>query len=236
MRKKVLIKGPVLSRSGYGEQARFAMRSLREYEDKFDIYIAPINWGALSWTWEDSEERKWIDSIIEKTLIYESQSQQVPGNIKYDISLQVTIPNEFDASLAQYNVGYTAGIETDRVTAFWIQKCMEMDKIIVVSNHSKDVFQNTSYEAKNEQGEVVQSLKLDKENQNHPEIVSVNYPVKETAAVKFEHKFSTKFNFLTVAQWGTRKNIESTIGWFVEEFKDEKDVGLIVKTSFREYV
>ena len=39
MRKKILLKGPVLSRSGYGEQARFALRSLREYENRFDIYI-----------------------------------------------------------------------------------------------------------------------------------------------------------------------------------------------------
>ena len=30
---------------------------------------------------------------------------------------------------------------------------------------------------------------------------------------------------------GARKNIESTIGWFVEEFKDE-EVGLVLKTAF----
>ena len=131
MRKRVLVKGPVLSRSGYGEQARFAMRSLREYEDRFDIYIAPTNWGKLSWTWEDTEERQWMDAIIEKTMIYESQCGALPGNQKYDISLQVTIPNEWDRNLADYNVGYTAGIETDRTSAVWIQKCLEMNKIIV---------------------------------------------------------------------------------------------------------
>ena len=112
MRKKVIVKGPVLSRSGYGEQARFAIRSLREYEERFDIYVIPTNWGQLSWTWEDNEERKWIDSIIEKTLIYESGTRDVPPHHKYDISLQVTIPNEWDKGLATYNVGYTAGIET----------------------------------------------------------------------------------------------------------------------------
>jgi glycosyltransferase involved in cell wall biosynthesis len=35
---------------------------------------------------------------------------------------------------------------------------------------------------------------------------------------------------LAVAQWGPRKNLENTIRWWVEEFKDE-EVGLIVKTS-----
>jgi glycosyltransferase involved in cell wall biosynthesis len=232
MRKRILVRGPVLSRSGYGEQARFAIRSLREYEDRFDIYIAPTNWGMLSWTWEDTDERRWIDRVIEKTMIFETQNGNVPGNEKYDISLQITIPNEWDRSLASYNVGYTAGIETDRASAMWIQKCLEMDKIVVVSNHAKDVFYNSAYGMKDANGNVIE-LKVDKSEAMHPEIVSVGYPVKDTESVKFDHNFKTKFNFLTIAQWGIRKNLESTIGWFVQEFKDNEDVGLIVKASMQ---
>ena len=33
-----------------------------------------------------------------------------------------------------------------------------------------------------------------------------------------------------MAQWGPRKNILNTISWFVEEFIDNPDVGLVVKT------
>lgn len=233
MRKKILVRGPVLSRSGYGEQARFAMRSLRDHEERYDIYVIPTNWGQLSWTWENNEERRWIDSLIEKTMIYQSQTPNVPSGERYDISLQVTIPNEWDNSLAKYNVGYTAGIETDRTSAVWLEKCMQMDKIIVVSNHAKDVFYNTVYDMTDSQGNVVQQLKLDKESPHHPPIEVVNYPVKEISTTKLDHKFSTKFNFLTVAQWGARKNLEATIGWFVETFKDNEDVGLIVKASIR---
>lgn len=233
MRKRILVKGPVLSRSGYGEQARFALRSLRDNEERFDIYIIPTNWGQLSWTWENNEERQWMDSLIEKTMIFESQTQNIPKNQKYDISLQITIPNEWDRNLAAYNVGYTAGIETDRTAAAWIQKCMEMDKIIVVSNHAKEVFYSTAYDMRNSEGEIIQQLKLNEENPSHPAIEVVNYPVKDTGKVKFEHKFPTKFNFLTVAQWGPRKNLEATIGWFVEQFKDNEEVGLIVKTAIQ---
>ena len=234
MRKRILVKGPVLSRSGYGEQARFAIRSLREYEDRFDIYIIPTNWGQLSWTWENTEERKWMDSIIQKTVIFESQNSNIPGMQKYDISLQVTIPNEWDANLAAYNVGYTAGIETDRTSAEWIQKCSEVNKIIVVSNHAKNVFESTSYDIKNQNGSIVRKLKINKDVGTHPsEIIPVGYPVKETGSVKFEHKFPTKFNFLTVAHWGPRKNLECTIGWFVEQFRNNEEVGLVVKTSIR---
>jgi len=38
------------------------------------------------------------------------------------------------------------------------------------------------------------------------------------------------FNFITLAQWGPRKNFDNTVKWFIEEFKDE-EVGLIVKTN-----
>tara|TARA_R100001224_G_scaffold113247_1_gene97954 strand:+ start:134 stop:1453 length:1320 start_codon:yes stop_codon:yes gene_type:complete len=233
MRKRILVRGPVLSRSGYGEQARFAVRSLKEYEDRYDIYIIPTNWGQLSWTWEDTEERRWIDAIIEKTVLYESQNRNIPGSQKYDISLQVTIPNEWDNNLAAYNVGYTAGIETDRVSPLWIQKCHEMNKIIVVSNHAKDVFHNSSYAVNDQQGNLIQNLRIIKDDINHPEIISVNYPVKETKTQNFDYKFSTKFNFLTISQWGPRKNLESTIGWFVEQFREKSDVGLVVKASIQ---
>ena len=43
------------------------------------------------------------------------------------------------------------------------------------------------------------------------------------------------FNFVTVAQWGPRKNMENTIRGFVEEFHDE-EVGLVLKTSISKIV
>ena len=41
--KKVLVRGPILSRSGYGEHARFVYRILKSREDLFDIYIQPLS-------------------------------------------------------------------------------------------------------------------------------------------------------------------------------------------------
>ena len=57
-----------MTRSGYGEQSRFALRALRSREDLFDIYIQPLQWGKTSWVSEEDEERKWIDERIEKTI------------------------------------------------------------------------------------------------------------------------------------------------------------------------
>ena len=48
--------------------------------------------------------------------------------------------------MATTNIGYTAGIETTKVAPGWIQKANEMDKVILVSNHSKNIFENTMYD------------------------------------------------------------------------------------------
>ena len=47
MKKKIFVRGPVLSQSGYGEQSRFALRALRSQQDLFDIYIQPINYPTV---------------------------------------------------------------------------------------------------------------------------------------------------------------------------------------------
>lgn len=218
MKKKILLKGPLLTRSGYGEQARFALRSLRSREDLFDIFIQPLQWGQTSWSTDMTDERIWIDQTIEKTIGHIQQGGQ------FDMSLQVTIPNEFQA-LAPVNVGYTAGIETTKIAHQWIEKANEMTKIIVVSNHSKHIFENTEYQAQNRKtGEQV-TLRT------QTPVESVNYPVKTFENLpEIELNVSTPFNFLTVAQFGPRKNLQNTIKWFIEEFRND-DVGLILKSN-----
>ena len=103
MRKKIFVRAPCLSQSGYGEQSRFALRALKSREDIFDIYIQPIPWGKTGWVWENNEFRRWMDSRIIQTQIALQQK-----NLSPDISLQITIPNEFE-KLCPVNIGYTAG-------------------------------------------------------------------------------------------------------------------------------
>jgi len=220
MKKKIFVKGPVLSQSGYGEQSRFALRALRSREDLFDIYIQPINWGNTGWVWEETEFREWVDQRILQTQVRIQQKQLQP-----DISLQITIPNEFER-ICPINIGYTAGIETDRVAPVWLQKGNEMDKILVVSNHSKNTYVNTIAEARNQQTGEVFPYKLE----TPVEVVWENTPLSENIEdiPNFEPRHD--FNFLCVSQMGPRKNMTNTIKWFVEEFIDQ-EVGLIIKTN-----
>ncbi len=216
MKKKIFVKAPVLSATGYGEQSRFALRALRSREDLFDIYLQPIPWGQSGWVWDDNEEREWIDARIAETQVLLQQQQLQP-----DISLQITIPNEFK-KLCPINIGYTAGIETDRVSPIWLQKGNEMDKILVVSEHAKSTYEGTI--AMLQDG---RQYKLE----TPVEVVHETTPLAETVEIAgFNPRHD--FNFLVVSQMGPRKNFNNTVEWFVEKFHDE-EVGLILKTSLK---
>ena len=221
MRKKILLKGPILSRSGYGEQARFALRSLLKHQDRFDIFIVNTNWGQTGWTSQNDEERKQIDFLAKKTYHW------MQNDNKFDISLQVTIPNEWE-KIAPINIGYTAGIETTKVAPQWVEKSQLMDKIIVTSNHSKNTLVDTTYDLKNIKTDQI----VGKTSVSTP-VEVVSYPAKQAKKKSIDLDLDTEFNFLTVSQWGPRKNIDRTIGWFIENFKDNEKVGLVVKGFIR---
>ncbi len=222
MKKKIIVRGPALSRSGYGEQTRCALRSLMAHKEEYDIYLLNTSWGQTGWIAEDDEDRRWMDLLLLKTQNY------INNKGEFDVSLQVTIPNEWE-KMAPINVGYTAGIEATNISPAWIEKSNLMDKIIVVSNHAKSGFDNTAYQVQNSKtGEVMNNYRCT------VPIDVVNYPVRKLEKTKLDLDFTTDFNFLVVAQWGPRKNLENTIKWFVEEFIDEP-VGLVLKTSFKNH-
>jgi glycosyltransferase involved in cell wall biosynthesis len=221
MRKKIIVKCPSMSQSGYGEQARFALRALREKEDLFDIYLINIPWGNTGNAILEQEEKQWIDNLNTKTQL---AAQENGGKLHFDISLQITIPNEFE-KMADVNIGYTAGIETTKVSPQWIEKANMMDKIIVPSRHSKEVFCQTVYKAKNKETNEEVDFRL----QTPVEVCA--FPAIEGQYNIPELQLQTSWNFLTVAQWGPRKNVEATLISFLEEFKDESDVGLVMKLN-----
>ena len=219
MIKRVLVRGPALTQSGYGEHTRFLLRSLRKNPDKFDVYLVALGWGQTGWLSEDTEERRWIDEIILKTHHYAQSGGQ------FDMSVQVSIPNEWER-IAPYNVGVTAGIETTKVSPVWLERCNLMDKVITISEHSKQVLQDTVYQGVNRETKQPMTLKCD------VPVEIVHYPVKDEKPDNLGIKLKYNFNYLMVSQWGPRKNIENAVKWWVEENYDE-EVGLIIKTSLK---
>ncbi len=215
--KKILIRGPLLSQSGYGEHARFLFNALRQRED-VDLYAITTNWGATGWLPDFNEERAAIDATIAKTVNY----LQAGG--KFDASCQVTIPNEW-VKLAPVNIGVTAGIETDKISRKWVELSSIVDKIIVPSTFAKQGFDKTSYKVKDQFGK-------ERDFRCHTPVSVVGFPVKDytkTTPIK-DFDLQHDFNFLVDAQWGPRKNLEMAIKGFIEENYDQ-EVGLVLKVS-----
>ena len=222
--RKVMIEGPAFTNSGYGEHTRLVIRSLKDRED-LDLYLNPVNWGQTSWSFEDGAERKLLSELVKKTAQKYRDLPQEQWAQVFDLYIHVGIPNEFNKK-GKYCVSVTAGIETNKVSPNWLIKTHQgIDKIIVPSEHSKSTFMNTSYKAMDQSTNREVDLTV-----NCP-ISVVPYPVKvyETQDELFE--LDNDFNFLSIALWGPRKNIENMLRWYVDEFRNE-DVGLVLKTGF----
>jgi len=212
--KKVIIVGPILSRSGYGEMARFALNSLKNVPD-IELFVLPTNWGNTGWLHENNAERVWIDELVVKTAL---RTQQMNGNPDYDISIQISIPNEWK-KIAPINIGYTAGIETNLISPAWLQPSLSIDKIIVISEHAKAGFINTIFG--NPQGQQFRVT---------TPVEVVHLPYRDCPKKTLELNLKHDFNFLAICQWGPRKNLEQTIVGFLEEFRNE-NVGLVLKVN-----
>ncbi len=211
--KNVILRAPVLTQSGYGVHSRQIARWLIEKAEKNEIMltIQCVPWGDTSWYLNGELE----DGLIEKIMRYSSSN---PG--PFDVSIQNILPNEWDPSLANFNIGISAGVETDKCHDLWVEAVNAMDMVIVPSTHTRDTFLKT--------GSVNKKIHVVPES--YPDCFREN-------SVKDKFDFEAKFNFLVFGQFGSRnpdldrKNIINTLKWLIEEFKDDPEVGILLKTN-----
>tara|TARA_B100001250_G_C19802202_1_gene791623 strand:- start:1511 stop:2884 length:1374 start_codon:yes stop_codon:yes gene_type:complete len=244
MKKMMLICAPITSRSGYGEHARDLVRSYMEH-DKYEIHIQDVRWGDCPRNALDKKnptDKQMLDLILK-----EPSLPRQP-----DIYVDIRIPNEFQ-TIGKYNIGITAGTETNAVSQEWLQGCNKMDLCIVPSNHSKAGFVNSLYDeiqqAPNGQQQKVGELKLEKPMEvlfeGADEDVYKPLDTKEIDSEFFDWlntEVPEKFAFLLVGQWTKgnygedRKDIGKTIKVFYETFANKKkQPALILKTNGATY-
>lgn len=210
--KSVVLRGPALSQSGYGVHCRQVARWLLQ-QPNIDVKFHVLPWGDTPWFINPDAQDGLIGKIMQRT---------VDGSFKADVSIQLQLPNEWDASIARYNVGITAGVETDKCNPEWINNVNSMHAVIVPSKHVAQSFTNT--------GKVNVPLHVIPES-------FVDAILKNDSELPPLHEFSTKFNFLVFGQitgnnpFNDRKNTFFTLKWLCETFKDNKDVGIVVKTN-----
>ena len=210
--KKVLLRGPLLTASGYGEHSRQFFRWLETRND-IDLKVQCLNWGHTTWYIDANIEEGLVGRIMSKTN-FDFQKE------KFDLSIQVQLPDEWDTSIARYNVGVSAFIETTKCSKKWFDCCNKMDKIIAPSKHAlKSVLANGKLQKRAHViSEPLNPLVLKEDN-------------------SFNINLEPDFNFLIVSQLtdmqpeDDRKNIAKTIAAFCEKFDGNKNVGLVIKTN-----
>jgi glycosyltransferase involved in cell wall biosynthesis len=224
---KLLFRGPVKTRSGYGSHSRDLLESLYKM-DMFDISIDSCGWGSTPLTALEGDNlfHKWIESNIV------NEFQGLP-----EVYIQVTVPNEFQR-FGKLNIGITAGIETTVAPKEWIDGCNKMDLIITTSNFSKEILTNTVYTEKDSKTNViVKQHKIEKPIEVLFEGVDTSiYNDKINDDFKLDIK--ENFAYLFVGHWlkgnlgQDRKDVGMLIRCFVEAFKNESDKpALVLKTS-----
>ena len=209
---KVLLRAPLLTNSGYGVHSRQIFEWLEQKKD-IDLRVDCLRWGHCPWIVSPDGLNGLAGRIMSRAAPFQKHES-------VDVSFQVQLPNEWDPKLAKKNIGFSAFVETDRCNPTWLNACNSMDAVVVPSEHVKTCISNT--------GHIDVPLFVIPES--YYECLS-----KESHAL--DVNFSTKFNFLLFGQLtGTnpasdRKNLFYTIKWLCETFKDNKDVGIVLKTN-----
>lgn len=213
MKKNVILRAPLLTQSGYGVHSRQIFRWLESRSDLYDFWVHLVPWGNTTWFIDENR----LDGIVGRIM---KKSGGHPN--KFDISIQVQLPNEWDPNLAKFNVGITAAVETDKCNPAWSNNINAMDLVIVPSEHAKlNLLSSGNVEKRIE---VVPEAFIDEILDEG--ILDVSLP-----------DFKTNFNFLVFGQITgpndetDRKNTYKTLKWICETFKKDQDVGIVIKTN-----
>jgi glycosyltransferase involved in cell wall biosynthesis len=229
------ISCPIDTYSGYGARSRDFVKSLIEL-DKYDVKVLPQRWGSTPFGFIENHEKEW--GFLSKHLVNGQLTEQP------DIWCQITVPNEFQA-IGKYNIGLTAGIETTACAPQWLEGCNKMNIVLVSSEHSKKVFQETKFNFQNpqtgQQGEIkltapievlIEGANLDTYKPLKIEEITERNLLTDINSIK------ESFAFLFVGHWmqgdigEDRKNVGLLIKAFYELFKNKKNApALILKTS-----
>ncbi|MBC8421984.1 MAG: hypothetical protein H8E03_01030 [Pelagibacteraceae bacterium] len=236
-RPRMLVTGPVTTRSGYGAHARDIVLSLLDL-DKYDIKVFPVRWGntAMDYLDETIPHHKRILDV----LIYELNENTYP---QPDYHVHVVIPNEFQTWGKTYNIGITAGTEFTAIPGDWVEGMNKVDLNIVPSTFTKEVCKNTKYDkiddrTKQKVGEVLVTKPIEVLFEGYDESIYSSSKIVKSNLTEELNTISEDFCFLVCGHWlqgefgHDRKDISSTIKLFFDTFRNVmKKPALIIKTS-----
>lgn len=216
--KKVLLKGPVFTNSGYGVHSRQVFNALLTRKN-IDLYVQPTNWGNTSWILDKNFE----GGVVEKLLTF---CRKQKNDTIFDESYQVMTPDEWE-SLALINIGITAGFECDILKESWIDFTNSMDHVIVPSNFTKSAFIKTSKDSKKKL-----KTKISVINEHYFESFKNLTPDKEVlSSLKYKKNILIMGQITSSNSLADRKNIIKTIKTAISFVKDTNDIGIVLKIN-----
>ena len=233
MKNTFVISSPFDTYSGYGARSRDVIKAIIE-TDKYDVKLLSQKWGNTPFGFcKDNPEWKFLlDLVI-----------PMPLNQQPDIWAQITVPNEFQP-VGKYNIGITAGLETDLVPGEFIEGVNKMDLNLVSSQHSKKGFEISQFSKTDQQGKSLGKVSLTKpievlfEGVNLDVYKTLDTPMTNDNLYKSINQIPESFAYLFVGHWmqgnigEDRKNVGLMIKAFFETFKNKsKKPALILKTS-----
>lgn len=230
----ILLYGAVDTFSGYGSHARDIAKAILK-TNKYDLKILACNWG-------NTPHGFLQDNILDHKQIKDCILSQPSLPKQPDVYIMVTVPNEMN-KIGKYNILVTAGIESNVCIPEWIEGCNRADMIIVPSNFTKEVFQNSKFEKREQNtNNLVEILECKPPIEVLFEGVDLNIYKKIDKVSLDLNYIKESFLFLFVGHWlqgnigEDRKNISGLIKNFLETFKDKKNKpALLLKTSGANY-
>jgi len=220
--RKVVIASPVATQSGYGHHAREIITNIIEQRgSEWDVKLVSLPWGHTPMTYPISVD-------LQLRII------ALPLTEQPEVWIQVSVPNEFQP-VGKYNIGVTAGTEGDICPEAWIDNLNAMQLIIVPSEFTKSVFENTA-----KQKNKLITTPIEVVPEYFDETIYNNKSI--TASIPDLNSIEESFAFLSVGHWlqgdagEDRKNISGMLHCFFNTFKDTKNPpALIMKTSGATY-
>jgi len=230
MKPLCVVSCPIDTFSGYGARSRDFVKSLiKEKDSEWDIKIMPQRWGECPWNFLPK------DDPLRQRFIYNLQSQP-------DVWVMITVPNEFQP-VGKFNIGVSAGIETTIYPLDFIEGSNKMDLNLVSSQHSKNVALSSQFDKKNNQGQIIESVKLNKPVEVLFEGLDLNKYYKDPKPTSILNGISEEFCFLYTGHWlpgafgEDRKNTATLVKTFLETFNtpSKNKPALILKTNHVNY-
>ena len=231
MKKTVIISCPIDTFSGYGARGRDVVKAFHELGD-YDVKVLQQRWGDTPWGFIDDHEEEW--GFLNPLLITpETGKLEQP-----DIWVQITIPNEFMPQ-GKFNIGITAGIESNLAPADWLEGCNRMNLVLGSSQHTINVLKASKWEQKDEKTGQKRPIAINQDLPMEVLFEGFNEKVYNKTTEKLDlPEIKEQFCFLFTGMWiqgdygHDRKNIGVMIKTFLETFKNkQKQPALILKTS-----